>query len=259
MQNDKSGINTLDRAWEILNCFGEEQKTMSLTEISRAIDLPKSTTHRFLAALESRGLLHHEDDNSGYRLGYQLIRWGMLARSAMPLHDTALPVLQMLTDETGETSVLSVRDGYSAVWLEQVESKQPVRWVKRVGLRVMLHAGSSSKVLWAFLPDAQIEKILNNIELIPLQANTITDKEAMRAELQNIRLRGYATSLEETDNGAIGIAAPVYDHYNQVAAGIGIIAPSARIPLGEIAQVAKVVMTAANQLSKYLGASEGMV
>lgn len=257
MQNDKLGINTLDRAWEILNCFGEDQKTMTLTEISRAIDLPKSTAHRFLTALESRGLLHHLADNGGYQLGYQLIRWGMLARSAMPLHDSALPVLHRLTEETGETSVLSVRDGYSAVWLEQVESKQPVRWVKRVGLRVMLHAGSSSKVLWAFLPDAEIEKILNNIELIPLQANTITDIKAMRNELQTIRLRGYATSLEETDRGALGIAAPVYNHHNQVAAGIGIIAPAARIPVEQIPQIAKVVLTAASQLSKNLGASEG--
>jgi DNA-binding IclR family transcriptional regulator len=232
MQNDKLGINTLDRAWEILNCFGEDQKTMTLTEISRAIDLPKSTAHRFLTALESRGLLHHLADNGGYQLGYQLIRWGMLARSAMPLHDSALPVLHMLTEETGETSVLS-------------------------GLRVMLHAGSSSKVLWAFLPDAEIEKILNNIELIPLQANTITDIKAMRNELQTIRLRGYATSLEETDRGALGIAAPVYNHHNQVAAGIGIIAPAARIPVEQIPQIAKVVLAAASQLSKNLGASEG--
>ncbi|NPV85866.1 MAG: IclR family transcriptional regulator [Anaerolineae bacterium] len=254
MQREKAGLSTLDRICDILNAFNENQKVLTLTEISRQLKLPKSTIHRFIAALVSHDLLHHAPDGNGYQLGYQLIHWGALAQSSIALHERAIPILHELSEKTGETSVLSIRDGFSAIWLDQVESRQPVRWAKRVGMRVMLHAGASSKVLWAFLPDSEIEEILAHIDLVQLQPNTITDKDKMRSELKRIRRQGYATSYEETDRGAMGVAAPVFDYSGRLAAGIGIIAPINRMPAEEMERTIPIVLEAANKLSRQLGA-----
>ncbi len=128
------------------------------------------------------------------------------------------------------------------------------RLAMRVGQSLQLHAGASSKVLWAFLPDEEIERILHEIEYIPLEKNTITDPERMRAELGAIRERGYATSFEETDSGAMGVAAPVYDHAGQAVAGIGIAAPAARIPPARVPEIARTVLEASRELSRRLGA-----
>jgi DNA-binding IclR family transcriptional regulator len=249
-------MSTINRMCAILNAFSEDRKVLSLSDIGRRINLPKSTTHRLLAAMEAQGILMRDSEGRGYRLGYQLIRWGMLAQNAIDLRNLALPILQKLSVDTQETAVLSVIDyaHMAAIWLEQIESPQAVRWVKRVGQRVYLHAGASSKVLWAFLPEEEIEHILSRIELIPIQPNTITDKEKMRQDLREIRKRGYAVSIEETDTGAMGVAAPVYDHRDNVVAGIGIIAPVSRVPESHIPDVAKTVLSAAYQLSRMLGA-----
>ncbi len=249
-------MSTINRMCAILNAFDQERQVLSLSEIGRRINLPKSTTHRLLSAMEAQGMLIRDPDGRGYRLGYQLIHWGMLAQNSLDLHKLALPILRKLANDTQETAVLSVIDEskLAAIWLEQIESPQPVRWVKRVGQRLYLHAGASAKVLWAFLPDEEIENILSRIELVPIQTNTITDRDRLRQELRAIRQRGYSVSIEETDKGAMGVAGPVYDHRNKVVAGIGIIAPISRVPEALIPEVATKVLGACSELSRLLGA-----
>jgi DNA-binding IclR family transcriptional regulator len=250
-----SAIRAINRICDILNSFSEDDRALSLTEISRRIGLPKSTTYRFLEALESQGMLTREPQNQGFQLGYQLIRWGTLAQNGLDLRNLAIPILQELSTATGETAILSVRYGTVGIWLEVVESRQPVRLTRRVGQRLWLHAGASSKVLWAFLPEAEREQLFQEVELVPLRPSTITEPEAMRAELAAIRQRGYATSFEETDEGAMGIAAPVYNHTGQLVAGIGIAAPLSRVPPERIAPLAEQVLAAGRALSLQLGAA----
>ena len=248
-----SGIDTLDRIYEILNLFNLQNKEWTLSEISQQLLLPKSTTFRFLAALKMRGLLNSVSNGNRYRLGYQLMHWGDLAKNSIELREIALPVLYNLVEKTDETAILSVRDGTSCVWIEQVESKQPIRWVKQIGVRLPLHAGSSAKILLAFLPDYEVEKILNSIELYRIQPSTITDKQKMMEEIRSIRSRGYAISFEEVNRDTMGIAGPVYNYSGQIVAGLGIIAPISRGQPEKIPGIAKSVLEACSELSRKLG------
>jgi len=254
----ESASRAINRLCDILNSFTGSQPVLTLTEISQRIDLPKSTTHRFLEALVSQGLLYSENGR-GYHLGPQLIHWGMLAQASIDLRNLALPVLSTLMEATGETAILSVRFGSAGVWLEMIESRHPVRLAIRIGERLPLHAGASSKVLWAFLPQPEIESLLQQVELVPLEKNTITGPQAMRAELAEIRQRGYATSFEETDRGAMGVAAPVYDHAGKLVAGIGIAAPVTRVSPEQVPEVARDVLAAGRELSARLGAPESVL
>ncbi len=253
MPNADSAIRTVNRLCDILNAFNEATPALNLAELSRRVGLSKSTVYRLASALENQGLLLR-DPQGLYHLGYQLIRWGSLAQSGLDLRNLALPELRALAAETHETAILSVRSGGAALWLEMIESPQPVRLALHVGQRTMLHAGASSKVLWAFLPPAEISILLEQIELTPLQPNTITDRVALQAELAAIRTQGYATSFEETDPGAMGVAAPVFDHTGRLVAGIGIAAPLTRVTVEQVPSIARQVMAAGRRLSQQLGA-----
>lgn len=253
MATDSTGRGVV-RIAQILNCFSVEEPVHNLTAISNRLKLPKSTTHRLLTTLVNQGFLMRDVHERGYQLGYQLLYWGMVAQAALDLRTEALPILRLLSRSVGETAILTVRDGMRGLYLEIVESGQPVRLTMQVGQRLRLHAGASSKILLAFLPEADVEQIANAIELLPLTPNTITDPALLRTELTAIRQRGYATSFEETDLGAMGIAAPVYDRTGQPVAGIGIAAPLARIPPERVPEVAPLVIDAGRQLSARLGA-----
>ena len=253
MASDATGRSII-RIAEILNCFSVEEPVHTLTAVSNRLGLPKSTTHRLLTTLVSQGFLIRDVHGHGYQLGYQLLHWGMVAQAALDLRSEALPILRLLVRSVGETAILTARDGTRGFYLEIVESAQPVRLTMQVGQRLRLHAGASSKVLLAFLPEAEIEQIIAAIELLPFTPHTITEPALLRAELAAIRQRGYATSFEETDHGAMGIAAPVYDRAGHAVAGIGIAAPLARIPPDRVPEIAPAVVEAGQQLSVRLGA-----
>jgi IclR family KDG regulon transcriptional repressor len=252
-------LRTIRRIATLLNCFSRETPALSLSQISERLSLPRSTTHRLLKAMEAEGFLMRHPATRKYRLGYRLLYWGRQVQDALDLRDMSLPVLQELARSTGETAILSVRDGNEGICLEMVESNQPVRLAMHVGKRLMLHAGASAKVLWAFLPDAELRRILSEIDLVALKPNTITDPDKVYRELMTIREQGYATSFEETDSEAMGIAAPVYDCNGQAVAGIGIAAPISRIPPVQVPRVAPLVVDAGQQVSARLGAPLGTV
>jgi DNA-binding IclR family transcriptional regulator len=255
MPNTDSTLRVINRVCDILNCYSVDETNFTIAEISQKIGLPKSTTYRFVQALTSQGLLENLDGHK-FSLGHQLIRWGFISQASINLRNLALPVLTSLMETTGETSILSMRFGTAGIWIEMVESRQQVRLAMRIGERLNLHAGASSKILWAFLPSDQIDDILSKIDLVPLEKNTITDPEKMREELAVIRKHGYATSVEETDKDSMGIAAPIYDHSGMPVAGIGIIAPIIRVPIERIPEIAEHVVKAGWEVSARLGAPQ---
>ncbi len=253
MDNEATPNRSIGRLCSIINCFNDNCTTLTLSEISGRIGLPVSTTHRLLDALVQHGLLRRDPDLKRYQPGYRLIRWGSVAQASIDLRNLALPLLHRLSAQTCEDAVLSIRHDAVAIWLEVVHSRQTVTVATRLGMPLSLHAGASSKVLWAFLPEAEALALLDVIDLVPLMHNTITDRQAMRRELELIRRRGYATSFEETDPGAMGICAPVFDHTGRPVAGIGIVAPILRVPPEKVEALAQPVLQAGQALSERIG------
>ena len=133
-----------------------------------------------------------------------------------------------LTAETGETALLTVYQAHEVVCVAKVESSHPVRLALDVGVRRPPHAGASSKALMAFLPEEEIEDIVRSQGLPKLCVNTITDRDALNAELARIREQGYAQSVEETDLGAWGVATPIRGWDGEVIAAIGLAGPIPR-------------------------------
>ena len=237
----------------VVNSFDRARSTWSLTELSKKLAIPKSTLHRFLISLEGHGILRRGHLDGLWRLGYQLTFWGNLAAETSGLRQVARPVVEDLVATTGETAILTVYQQYFVVCIEKVETTQPVRMTMEVGNTRLPHAGASSKVLMAYLPDKEVQSIISENGLPKLNTNTITNPHELRIELLKIREQGYAESKEETDLDAWGVAVPVNDRDGNVLAGIGIAGPISRIREELIPDHVKACKEAAQRIASLLG------
>lgn len=248
-----SSVKTVDRLVKILDCFSPAQPAWSLADLSAHLGLPKSTLHRFLVSLESHGILRRDSDDKRWRLGYRLCIWGDLAAESTGLCHIALPVMHELLDATEETAILTVYQDGEVVCIEKVETTHPVRLAFDVGTRRPPHAGASSKILMAYLPEEEIQSVIRDRGLPRLCTNTITDPALLMAELARIRELGYAQSREETDEGAWGVATPIRDWKHDVVAAIGVAGPTSRFTEDLVQQYATLCRQAARRISALLG------
>jgi len=187
-----SSVKTVDRLVRVLNCFSQEQPAWSLADLSVRLALPKSTLHRFLASLESHGILRRDSDDRRWRLGYRLVTWGELAAESTGLRHIALPMMRGLVDETGETVVLTVYQDQEVVCIEKVETSHSVRLKLDVGTRHPPHAGASSKILMAYLPEEEVKAIIRDKGLPQMCTNTITGSDELVAELARMKRQTWA-------------------------------------------------------------------
>jgi len=254
---ERGAVKTVDRLVRILDCFSPEQPAWSLSDLSAHLELPKSTLHRFLVSLESHAILRRDSDDRRWRLGYRLSVWGSNAAQSTGLGRVARPVIQDLVDATGETAILTVYRDHEVICIEKAETRHAVRMTLDVGMRRFPHAGASSKVLMAYLPEEEIQAIIQDKGLPRLCSNTITDPDDLRAEMARIRELGYAESREETDPGAWGIATPIYGHDGHVVAAIGIAGPSSRFTEELVERYVALCCQGARRISALLGSRIG--
>jgi IclR family KDG regulon transcriptional repressor len=250
--NNSSSVKTVDRVVNILDCFSPERPIWSLSELSAHLGLPKSTLHRFLVSLERHGILRRDASDRRWRLGYRLFVWGSLAAEGTGLRHIARPVMRQLVDATEETAILTVYHNQQVICIEKVETSHSVRLTLDVGTRRFPHAGASSKILMAYLPDEEIQAIIQDKGLPKLCTNTITEPDELAAELARIRDRGYAESFEETDVGAWGVATPIRGWGGEIVAAIGVAGPSTRFTDGLAQQYVALCRQAARQISTLL-------
>jgi len=249
-----SPVAAVDRLVRILDSFSAEKPAWSLAALSAHLGLPKSTLHRFLVSLETHDILRRNPDDKLWCPGYRLLGWGELAEKTMSLNHLARPLMSEITAATGEMVVLTVYSEPEVVCTEVIDARHSVRLALEVGTRRPLHAGASSKILAAYLPEAEVQTAMQDRGLPRLCTNTITDPEELLAELARIRELGYAQSIEETDPGAWGIATPIFDREGVMVGAIGIAGPIQRYSEDLARQYVTLCRAACQKLSEQLGA-----
>lgn len=245
----ETGTQSVDRAIAILKTFTHEESVLGVTEISQRNGLHKSTAHRLIAALEREGLLSQDPGTGRYRLGLSLLTLAGRVQVHEELQGIARPKLQDLAQRTRETANLSVLDGGEAIIVERVlaPGRQMLSF-EWVGRRAHVHAVSTGKVLLAFLPEDEGSKLMEG-PLPSFTPATLTDRAALKKELNRVRRRGYATDIEELEEGLSGVAAPVRNSSQEVIAAVAISGPSSRITGKRIPELAQEVLTAAERIS----------
>jgi DNA-binding IclR family transcriptional regulator len=251
---DNSAVKTIDRLVEILDYFTQGHDAVSLSELSEYLHLPKSTLHRFLVSLESHGILRRDTNDKKWLPGYQLIVWGSVAAENTSIREVAKPFMAELVQASGEMAILTIYHAHEVLCIDMSETNHPVRLTMKIGAQRAAHAGASSKVLIAYLPDEEVMAIVKEKGMPKLCTNTITDVAALKAELARIREQGYSDSLEETDPGAWGVATPIRDWKGQVVGAIGLAGPTLRYSSEKVKQYAALCREYADRISTALSA-----
>jgi DNA-binding IclR family transcriptional regulator len=199
-----SGIQVLRRATAVLRAVSEQQGELRLADLAPVIGLPKTTIHRIVTALADDQLLRI-DQHGVLWLGAGLVSLGRVA--ATDLTGRLRPVLEELAAATGETVDLSVLDGQSVRFIDQIPSRHRLQAVSTIGAAFPLHCSANGKALLAALPPERVGQLLPR-RLEAFTPHTITDRAALDAELESIRLSGMAEDGEEHSLGirALGIA-----------------------------------------------------
>lgn len=249
-----SSVKILDKTFRILALFSASTPEWGVTDLAAEAGMPKSTVYRVLRVLLRHEILAQDPLTKRFRLGLGALELGRRAYEGMELRRMALPVLQRIAALSDETAVLQVlnRERDRVVCVERAQRQTGLRLILEVGSTAPLHAGASSKVLLAFLSDDEIEAVIAR-GLPPLTAHTITDADRLRRDLAEIRERGYAVSYEETDDGAAGVAVPIWDRDGRVVAGLTIAGPLSRLNQATIARYLDLARDGAAQIAKELG------
>ena len=250
----KSTYQVLDRAIGVLELFDEERSEWSASDVARVLDLPVSSVHRILVALAVHEYVRRDKDTKRFRLGPAAFRLGDRAKANLDLRLVCLPTLRRVSQETGETALLTVLNDQNtrSVCLERVETVEALRLSVAPGRELPLHAGASQKALAAFLDGVGRERVLAG-PLEKLCDHTLTDPDRLRAEFDRIRSVGWATSVEETNHGVWGIAVPVLGSAGVICA-VGIAGPMVRLRQDRVPELVARVHDGAVQIADALGA-----
>jgi IclR family acetate operon transcriptional repressor len=245
------GVQSVSRAVRALELIAQEGE-LGVTDLGRGLGVHKATASRLAATLAAGGLIERDPVTDRYRLGFGLIRLVGAAMASIDLVRTAHPVLQELADRTHETVNIGVLSGDGVVYVDQVSSAHLVGSTNWVGRRTPLHSSSSGKVFLAHMPEAERQQILAR-PLEALTPRTVTDPARLRRQLEEVRVRGYATIQDELEKGLNAVAAPVRQANGDVVAAVSVSGPSFRLRSIDLPRLGRLTIDAAGAVSWRLG------
>ena len=249
--DDGGGLRSVGRAIRALELIAEGGD-MGVSELGRKLDVHKATASRLLATLADRGLVERDPFSERYRLGFGLIRLAGAAMTGLDLVRSARPILEELAERTRETVNVGVVSGDGVVYVDQVAGSRAIVTVNWVGQRTPLHCTSNGKVLMAFMEQRELDRMLAR----PLERCTprsIVDADALRSQLDDVRRRGWAQTLEELEEGLNAVAAPVRQADGRVTAALSVSGPAFRMRAVDLPRVALLTTEAAAAVSRRMG------
>jgi DNA-binding IclR family transcriptional regulator len=246
-------IQSLTRAGQIIDYIGRNDNLCGLSEISRGIELSKTTAHGLISTLVYLGYLEQDQATGKYKLGLKLFELGQIVHNSMDLRGTSLPHLKELVNEYQETAHLAVLSGTEVIYIDKVDSQRSVRIISHVGGRNPAYCTGVGKVMLAHLNQFELERVLQATNFKQLTPRTITDKAILKRHLESVLQKGYAFDSEEIEQGLSCVAAPVKDHSGRVIAAISISGPTNRVSDDQLQQLAKAVVSTAGAISRDLG------
>ena len=239
------GVQSVGRAFEILEVIAAHGGELSLSEIAAAVGLPAPSAHRLLRTLVGLGYLRQETSRR-YALAPRLIRLGDAA--SRQFGAWGYPVLTSLMEAIGESANMAILDGTNAIYVAHVPGRHSMRMFTEVGKRVPLHATGVGKALLAQLPDDEILRILELAGMPSVTAHTVTDPTALLQELRASRIRGYTTDDGEQEVGVSCVSVPVPG--TPALTGISVSAPTPRMTPEVIRHAATMLREAAATITE---------
>lgn len=241
----------------VLQLVADMPRRLTLAELCRRTGLPRPTVYRIVAGLRAEGLIDDDPGGRGFVLGARLISLASKSWEGSDLRGLAHPGLANLRALTGETVHLAVPSGTEMVYIDKLESPQAVRMTSRIGARVLLHATSVGKAYLAALPPGECAALLDRIAFPRITANTIADRDALKAALHEVRTRGYAEDMEETELEIRCLGAAIRNRAGAPIAAISVSIPKHRFTRQAEATYPGFVVACAAEISARIALAGG--
>lgn len=252
---NKSLLQSVQNGLLILKVFLKDKPVWGITDISRELQLPKSTVSRLVGDLVSEGYLQKVGNK--YRLGLSILCLAGVNMSNLEIHREAFEPLKSLVSKIDESAHISMLEGIHLIYLLKVESKQRVRLLSHVGQHRPPSCSSSGKLLLAYQSREIIDAVIEN-GLPKRGPNSVTDPEQLLAELTTIKQAGYCVCIDEMHDDVVSIASPIRDYTGRVTASVSIAAPRQRIDEELIPHLIDEIVKTGTEISSRLGYMESL-
>lgn len=252
-KREESPSVSVERALGLLEHVAQTQEGATNSELSRALEIPKSSASYILRTLERRGYLARDAQSGRYRLGLKVLALSRGVLAHLDIRQAAQPHLRALVAKTHITGHLAILDAGEAVYIDKVDAPGFIKMDTWVGRRMKIHSTSVGKALVCHLPAAEVEQILREHGMERRTPRTITSAPRFLKELDKVRELGYAVDDEENNMDARCVGVPVYDMQNHVVAALGLSGTTQQITRENLPHVAEIMKEAARRIARDMG------
>ncbi len=252
-QEAKSSIQVIARMLSLLDALARHSAPVNLKQLAAETRLHPSTAHRILSVMVQNRIVDRIEPGT-YRLGMRLLELGTLVRSRISIRQEALPYMQQLHQQLGETVNLSVRHDDEVIYVERTSSgTQMMRVMQIIGARAPLHITAVGKIFLAADGSEKCQEYAKRTGLPRFTENTLTEPASLLKEIERARQQGYAFDNEEAEKGVSCVGAGIYDDDGRLIAGLSVSAPSERFDKAWAPQVKQM----AERISRAIGHNAG--
>jgi len=248
-------VNSVLKAVKILEIIGKS-RPLGISEISRELGIPKSSTHGLLQTLESEEFVEKNKDTNKYNLGTRLIELGYRAQNDLAICRIAKPYLNGINQETDETVHLTLLDDDEVLYVDCVESKRRMRTYSVIGIKAPLYCTAVGKAILAELPEKHIKQIIISKGLAKLTDKTITTEAGLYQDLSDTRNRGYSIDNKEHEDQLICVGSAIRDVNGETFASLSVSGPSDRMTEERIIYIGSLIKKVTSEISRKLGFRE---
>jgi DNA-binding IclR family transcriptional regulator len=246
-----ASVQSVDRAITVME-FLSRRGWSGVTEVSRELDIHKSTAYRLLTTLRDRGLVEQDAATEKYRLGFGLVVLARAVSADLDILRCAKPLCERLSERTGETVTVAVLEGDDAIVIHQSLSRASALSVDWTGRHTPLHATAAGKIFLVYMPEDQLLRILEE-PLERFTENTIVDPASLRDHISSIPDEGVACTVEELETGLSAIGAPIRSAEGMVVGAVTVSGPAFRLSPTDLRHTGELVRRAAAEISRCLG------
>lgn len=245
-------VSSVLKVFNILESLGQ-QKEIGVSELAQGLMMSKATTYRFLQTMKTLGYVSQQGEADKYSLTLKMFELGSKSLQWIDIVTIAEKEMRLISEQTNETVHLGALDDKSIIYIHKIDSSYSLRMHSRIGRRNPLHTTAIGKVLLAECEEQYVREKLSDAEFIKSTPNTIENIEDFLSELEQVKSQHYGMDNEEQEPGLLCIAAPVYDRFGTVIAGVSISFPTMRYEEAKKQEYIGLLHQAAKNISEQLG------
>ena len=251
MDRNEKNVSSLGNALKLLNLFTMDEAEWTLSELSDELNVGSSTVYRLTNTLIHEGFIVRDPVKKTFRLGSSILQMGHYILTTFDICEISPPILEKLVLDTGETVHLSILEGIKTIYLQVFECSNYINVFTHVGKKNPAHCTSTGQIILAYQTENKINQVIT--DGLPAYSNyTLTDPKQFMDRLTKIRNQGFTFNKDEMNLGVSAIAAPVKSSSGQVEFSVSIAGPNSRINSSNCPTLSKLVINAADELSKKL-------